>query len=439
MSASRVGEVVAVVASTPGRGDAMNRVLVGSAILLLLPAAAAAQDPETKQALQQLTQRIDELEEQQLKTADRVGGRAMFQAYTANSVDLGGHVTSVFTAMSGEGSTEVGHLVTLLELYLKARIDDHWSLFAAPAFYTFNGGLTDDPVTTTIVGDPVFTASETTLTDVFLSRAQAEYGFDDRLQLQAGLIGTPHGTTIREYYIPSRFVVAGNLHTRYFLGNQVFPQQLFGARASGKAALGDAQRLEYDAYFGSEDDSPADGIGGARLAFVTGANDVSIAANWGRGTREGFPPAPLTDPFPLYTANVPFLQAPFPAQFNLTRDYEFAGIDVEWRTGPLLLRTEAYYSAERDVADQRAFSQEVNWFVADDVTLTYRFDYHDAGADLDPFGTAVRPLGHATEHVAGVCWSPNAGVRLRLDVHHQLLPNSDETVQFVNVSWSLSF
>lgn len=412
------------------------------AVLLVgaLSTPATAQDPQTKQALDELRQRVDELEEQQAKTADRIGGRALLQAYTARSVDFGGHVSTLFTSMMGEGSTETGHLVTLLELYLRAELDDHWSLFATPGFYTFNGGLVDSPVTASITGDPLFLESETSLSDLFLARAYGQYVGSDRLQVQAGIVGSPHGNANREYFIPSRVIAQSSLHTRYFLNNQLYPQQVLGARVLGKLPVGaDNDRFEYDLYFGTEDDSPADAIGGARLAYVFDGPGITVAANYGRGTREGFTPLPLTSPFPLFTANVPLLQAPFHARYNLTREYEFAGIDVEWRSGPLIARTEAYYSAESDVEDQRAFSQEVNWFFLDDVAASYRFDYYDAGADLDPLGLAVGPLGHATEHVVGVCYSPGSGVRLRLDFHHLLLPNTDAEADFLNLSWSLSF
>ncbi len=403
-----------------------------------LHAHAAAQDPETRRELQELRQRVDELEEQQAKTADRLGGRALLQAYTARSVDVGGHLTTVFASMIGNGSTETGHLVSFVELYLKAEIDDRWSVFATPGFYTFDGGLVDDPATPATTGDPLFTASETGLAGTVLSRAYGEYAAGDRLQVQAGIVGSLHGTN-REYFIPTRVIAAGSLHTRYFVANQLYPEQVLGVRGTGKLPIGAGHRVEYVADFGPEAGSPAGGRGGARLAWHADDAGATIAANYGRGTREGFPIAPSSAPAPLFTGNVPVLQAPFTSRFNLSRDYEFGGLDVELRCGAFVARTEAYYSAERDVEDQRVLSQQVNWFVDDSFTVSYRFDYYDAGADLDPLGTTVRSLGHATEHVVGLCWCPREGVRVRLDVHHQLLPNSDETIDFVNLSWSLSF
>ncbi len=406
-----------------------------------LSGVALCQDPDSlRRQLDDLGKRVEELEEHAAKTAERTGGRALLQAFTADSLDFGGHVSSQFAYVHGENGSDAGHYVTLFELFLKAQVADSWSVFAAPGFYIFNGGLLDNPGTTTITGDPTSIADETSLSRMFLSRVYSQWVAGDWLQVQGGIVGSPHGTTNREYFIPARNIADGNLHTRYFLVNQLYPQQLLGVRVSGKQVLGDgSDRLEYDVYWGGEDDSPNDSITGARLAYAFGDIGLTIAANYGRGTREGFPSQPLSSPTPLFTANVPILQSPFTGMFNLARDYEFAGIDIDWRRGDFVSKTELYYSAEEDVADQKALSTEWAWFFAPQWAFAYRFDYYDAGADLDSLGLAVQRLGHATEHVVGLSFLPDDAVKIRVDVHHMELPNTADTVDFVNLSWSLSF
>lgn len=409
------------------------------ALLAALSSHCLAQDPSSlKKEIDALRSRVDELEDQQAKTSERIGGRAVAQAYTAKSLDFGGHVTSLFTHMRGEEDNATGHVVSLLELFLKARIDDQWSLFATPGFYTFNGALLDNPETTSVAGDPIFVKDDSSQSRTFLSRLYGEWKQSDKLLLQGGVVGSPHGTTNREYFIPARTIGQGSLHTRVFLANQLYPQQLEGFRASGKLALGGGTNcVEYDAYFGVEDDSPADGIGGARAAYVFGDLGLSVAANYGQGTREGKSGDEML-------TNVPLLQSPFAADVNGGRDYRFFGVDVDWRMGSLIAKTEAYLSEEEDYADQKAFSSEWTWFATPKWGLSYRFDYYDAGSDLfvvglSPFTTMELPRGIATEHVVGVCFNPNDSVRLRLDYHHGLLPRTEDTVDFLNFSWSISF
>ena len=69
-----------------------------------------------------------------------------------------------------------------------------------------------------------------------------------------------------------------------------------------------------------------------------------MAANFGQGTRAG-----STTP----TMNFGVLQSPFPQSFNLTRGYQFGGVDVDWRTGDFMFKGEAYYSGEDGIGVDR--------------------------------------------------------------------------------------
>ncbi len=410
-----------------------NQVLLVCASLFAV-GALRAQDPDVQKELKALRERLDEVEDQQAKTSERLGSRALAQAYTALSLDVGGHVTSVFSYIDGESDSEIGHQVSLVELYLKAQLDDQWSLFATPGFYTFNGALLDNPGTPATNGDPTFTRDEIGTSSTFLSRILAQWKYSDALVVQGGVVGSPHGVTNREYFIPSRAVAAGNLHSRIFLSNQLYPQLFEGAKVSGKFPVG-ANSLDYDVYFGTEPDSASDAIYGGRLAYTFSDAGLTFAGNYGRGTRETLPTAPVN----LTLTNFGALQSPYSGQFNLGRDYEFGGLDIDWRTGDLMMRTEAYYSREDGFLDQKAASTEWTYWLHPQWGVTYRFDYYERGSDLNIFAAAVTSLGWATEHVIGVNFNPNPSVRLRLDVHHTNLPNTDDTVDYVNFSWSASF
>lgn len=400
-------------------------------MMVALAPVVLAQEPDLRKEVAALRARLDELEEQQATIADRLGNRALVQSFSADALDVGGHLSSLFTHMHGDGGDGTGHMVSLFELFVKARLGEQWSVFATPGFYLYNGALVDNPITPTSSSDPAFLADDSTQVRTFLARLQAEWAPSDLVQVRGGIVGSPHGTTNREYFIPSRQIAQGSLHTRYFLGNQLYPQQVVGFAVAGRVPVGSSgDRIDYDAYFGSEPDSADDGIGGARLAYLFGASGLSVAANYGRGTREAVPDA---------TTNFGNLQSPFALGRFAARDYELVGLDVDWRLGALIHKTEVYSSREEGFADQLAVSTETSWFVTPQWAVTYRFDYYDPGSDLAPLLSAVAPQGHATEHVVGVCFDPTAGVRLRLDGHHLLLPQSDETADFLNLSWSVSF
>lgn len=411
-----------------------NTILLVSASLFAI-GGLAAQDPDVQKELKELRERLDELEDQQVKTSERIGSRALAQAYSALSLDVGGHVTSVFSYIDGKSKTEVGHQVSLVELFLKAKLDDQWSLFATPGFYTFNGALLDNPGTFTTPGDATFTRDEIATSSTFLSRILAEWKYSDALTIQGGVVGSPHGVTNREYFIPSRAVAAGNLHTRLFLSNMLYPQLLEGLKVSGRLPVG-GDSLVYDVYYGGEPDSASDPIYGGRLAYVMSDVGLTIAGNYGRGTRESLPTTPVN----LTLTNFGALQSPYSGAFNLGRDYEFGGLDLELRNGDLMMRTEAYYSREDGFLDQKAASTEwTYWLGQGQWGVTYRFDYYERGSDLNVFAASVQSLNWATEHVVGINYNPNNSVRLRLDVHHINLPNSGDTADYINFSWSASF
>lgn len=398
----------------------------------LLASFAAAQNPDVAKELKELRERIDEIEEMQFENSERLGDRALVQAFSARSFDLGGHVTSLFTAMDGEASTAAGHLVSLVELFVKAELDDDWSLFASPGFYTFNGGLLDSPLTPTTAGDPTFTADTAATENLFVSRIYGEWKPSDGFRVQGGIVGSPHGTTNREYFIPARTIAANPMSSRVFLANQLFPQNLRGLKASGKLTVGESDWVEYDVYYGGQTDIAGGGddpIYGGRAGYTFGDLGLTVAANVGRGTRQGAA-TPAT--------NAAVLQSPFTASYFTTRDYEFAGLDVDWRKGAFIFKGEAYVSSESGLADQRALSAETTYFVHPQWGVSYRYDFYDAGGDILPIPLRV-DLGHATEHVIGIAYNPHPSVRLRLDLHHTSLPNTPNEVQFVNLSWSLSF
>lgn len=393
----------------------------------------AAQDPDVQSTLEEIQERLDEIEELQAETSEKVAGTPV-QAYSATQFDLGGHITSMFSHIEGEASTDTGHVVSLVELFLKAKVNEEWSIFASPGFYTFNGALLDNPATPTVAGDPTFIPDNATTENLFISRAYGQWKPNDQLELQGGIVGSPHGVSNREYFIPARAIAAASLHTRVFLANQLYPQNIRGLKASGKYTVGESDWVEYDAYFGSDSGSAGLGLGGARVGYCFGELGLTVAANYGKGTRSA-----TTTP----TTNFGVLQTPFAPAVNLQRGYQLGGIDVDWRQGSFVFKGEAYYSAEdgRGVTDQRALSAEATWWVDDEWGVSYRYDFYDAGADQNVFlpGMPILDLGHSTEHVLGVTYNPHPAVRLRLDLHHNNLPNSPNTAQYANFSWSISF
>ena len=244
----------------------MSRSPLSLAVALACAPMAMAQ--EWKSAIEELNERLDEIEDQQLETSEKVAGTVV-NAFSADSLHLGGHVTSLFTHMEGESSSDTGHMVSLVELFVKAKLNDEWSLFAAPGFYTFNGALLDNPATPT-VAMAIRPSSRTTASDrepvrVPHLRASGRRATCSRCRGAS----SERRTACRTGSTSSRRAPLRQnpLHTRIFLANQLYPQQINGLKASGKYSVGDTDWIEYDAYFGSQSDSAGLGTGGLRLGY----------------------------------------------------------------------------------------------------------------------------------------------------------------------------
>ena len=399
----------------------------GAGLLVGMP--LMAQDPTTAElaeTIQELQERIDELEELALETDERVGSRALWSAFGAKSVDLGGHVTSVFTHLEGDDASETGHFTTFLELFFKIQLDEKWSVFMAPGFLVDNFPNQTNPRVPAISND-------NPTSSVFLARAYLEYQQSEAFGVQVGLIGTPHGIVNREYFVPSRLVGQGPLHVRQFLTNQLYAQLFTGAKASGRLNLDDKanRAFIYDAYVGVETVNPNEVFTGGRAGYRIEDLGLEVAFNYSHGTRQTFAELnpTLIGLFPL---GVNALQSPFPSQPPTRGSYDVFGFDIDWRKNQWVSKIELYATAEENAQDKRVMSYQLSYFWTPQIATTYRFDYFDFGYNL----------GVAREHLVSLMYSPIEAVRFRLDAHRQQLPNvgpGADDLTFVNLSMSASF
>lgn len=387
-------------------------VLVG-----VLPAQEEREDERYKELLE----RIEELEAITADLEHKQSSTGPVHTFSAERISLGGHLTSVFTHIRAEDGNETGHAVTLAELFLTAEITDRLSVFVTPGFTHLT------PPAYINNRHPNLNASDS-LSDVLLARAYGEFRYHPLLNVQAGIIGTPHGITNREYFIPSRRLTSSNLHTRIFLDNMLYAQHLVGVKLSGQRLLGEhgTRSLGYDLYLGSEHADPNGSEWGLHVSHRWNDLGLSLAANYGHGGRESF--SDLNGGLPT-AFNVPILSSPFPGVSNVRNSYDFAGLDLDWRGERASLRLEAYRSWEEGQEDRKAFSVMPGFQLRDDTGLSYRFDYFAAG----------QGLGIATEHSLGIYYDYRPQARLRLDLAHQELPNSADAVDYLVLSFSLSF
>ncbi len=371
--------------------------------------------------IRDLEQRIDDLEELSADTDLRLGSRAIVRSYSAQSIDLGGELSSLLVHARGEDANVTGIWVTFFELYIRAQLDEDWSLFAVPGFYRLN------PINLSNPRRPSLLNESPTDRNLILSRAQLEYRHDDSLIVNAGIIGTPHGVINRDYFIPTRILALTPLMIRPFGANVMFPTIINGARAGGRMRIDEEghHHFKYGGFAGFEPRDSADLEFGLRAAYEADDIGLEVGANFGHGRRNTHARATLQPP----TKNIPTMFFPYSAYSPTRNSYDYKGIDLLWRKGAFTVKSVAMLGREAGSEDRKSLYFQPSWRVNDRVALSYRFDYYDPG----------HRLGHTKEHVLGVAFDPTQNVRLHFDFHNVDLPKSRDTIQYYLLAFSLSF
>ncbi|MFT5051782.1 MAG: hypothetical protein ACI8QZ_003205 [Chlamydiales bacterium] len=385
----------------------------------LLSAAASGQgEPDATPA--DNSERIEELEDLVFDLDSRIGSRATWQAYSAESVDLGGALSVVGTRAHGDDSNTTSVNTAFFELYLKAKIDEEFSVFATPGFFWLTAPTFTD-------GANPMTTPTTNQSGVTFQRAYGEWHPTDAINLKVGRFGTQHGVITSEYFVPSRIITMAPLMARVIGENTLYPQKLDGLQFSGNRASG-SNVFEYMAYLGVDTiDSEAFDTG-FRAGFVMEELGLSVAVNVGHAKRTGF--TALTGaPTSL---NLSGFWSPFPIISNSDETYEFYGVDLDYRDGPWVIKSEAYTSDEHGGQPDRggAYVQPAYYFTPE-WSLAARADHFVAG----------QGLGKASEGVLSLNFNPNANVRYRMDYHLLDLPSAATAneVQMLVFSASFSF
>ncbi len=386
------------------------------------------ENEKIRQQLEESNSRLDELEELTFEALDRMGSRAQVQAFSAESLDFGGHTTVAWIGLNGDHGTAGGHFVSFTELMIRAKISEEFALFTTPGFLYRSGvGLSGLGTPSSTPGEPSVdysrTSSQTTAT---LPRAQLEYSYSDALRVKMGVIGSPHGIINREYFVPTRNILQSPYLNRLFSVGILYPLILIGADVHGRLPVGtDSQNaIAYDLYLGVEQHDPSDPKAGMRLAYEIDDIGLSVGVHGGTGRRATFNSVTGLNPVFNVASNPTF---PFPVYPSVSSRYNFIGIEADWRSGPWVLKSEAYYSGEEGVSDREGYYVQPTYFLTPEWGVSYRSDYFNPGD------------GHATEQVLGISFDPNESVRLRLDTHHTELPNSSDSVQSLVFSFSASF
>ena len=319
-------------------------------------------------------ERVEELESIVTEIDQRVGSRAVVNAFDASRFDIGGFFDGSVAAAFGQGSDDSAFNRQTFELLAKAQLSQRWDIFVAQAFMrnaplTFTESTNDYDASFGNNNSPV-------QTDTVIARAQ--FSHNDQLNIQFGRFITPAGIINIEHFPAILLDPEQPQFLRPFSGQTIFANFTNGIHFHGSTFTGPSGKniLSYSAWGGSFAGNSNSFSFGGRLAYALGDTGLTIGMNAMSGDRQ--------------------------RGTNGDRFY-VSGADILFDKGRFLWKSEIFYSLEGISDDRLAFYVQPGFRILPNLIGFYRFDY----LQQDPSTVA------SIEHVAGISFNPVHNVRLR--------------------------
>jgi len=322
------------------------------------------------------SERTNDLETIIAEVDERVGSRAVVNAFEGKSLDIGGFLHSTLTHVDGESGSVSSFNRQIFELLVRTDFDERWSAFFAqafiregsPSFDDDNDGIFNEP------GErfsPVINVGSNTP----LVIAWANYRHSDLLNFQFGRFITPHGIINVEHFPAILLDTEQPQFLRPFGGQTIFPNFVTGAQLHGSTFVNGDDSLSYNLYGANFVGNSDDFLFGGRIQYGFEKQGISLGVNASTGERSA----------------------------AVSSDYNLFGVDLLIDKGRLLWKSEYFHSSEDFGGDRTGYYTQPAWRINPKWTAFYRYDFLDNGAEL----------GDSVEHMLGINFTPLPNIRLR--------------------------
>lgn len=327
---------------------------------------------QVEASVETVDERLGDVEEVVFDLEDKVGSRALVNAFDAESLDIGGFLHTAFTYVDGEDGSAGSFNRQVFELLARAELGSKWSAFLAQAFIRESDINYIDPEGRR---EPSFTIATKSPTVI----AWANYRHTDALNVQLGRWITPHGIINVEHFPALLLDPEQPMFLRPFGGQTLFANFMTGVNVHGKVFTGFSGKgtFQYNLYAGNFAGSPEDVNYGGRFAYTFGETGLTAGVNYSRGDRSSVADA----------------------------DFHLFGFDLLYDKGPISWKSEIFFTEEAAGANRWAGYTQPAWRFNDKWTAFYRFDFLDNGLGRgdqieNVIGLAFRPIRNA--HLRGI-------------------------------------
>jgi len=348
--------------------------------------------------------RLAEVEETVYNLDDKIGSRAVANAFDAASLDIGGFVHTTYTMIDSDAGSASAWDTQNFELLIKADIDDQWSAFFAGGFLREEG---DGKVLDATGQNPEFAIANKNPQII----GWVNYKHNDSLNVQVGRMIAPHGIINIEHFPQILLDPRQPQFLRPFSGDTIFPNFITGAQVHGKHFLQGDNQISYNFYAATAQSDPEAMLYGGRVAGTHGESGITVGLNASFGSRD---------------------------DNNSNSEYTMVGADLLVDHNWLLWKSEIFQTSEDQVGfdDRLGWYTQPAWRINDQWTAFYRYDYLDDGNDANG--------GETVENVLGITYKPKAFVHLRvtgtdLDMDSGGTITQDRDAKIVQASTTVSF
>ncbi len=309
-------------------------------------------------------ERLDILEESMLDVEEKIGSRAVVNAFDSLKLDIGGFFHSAFTYAKGEDSSATSFNRQNFELLISAELNKQWTGFFAGGFLRES----DDAFALGNTNDPAFNSKNKNP----LIIGWVNFANSDAFNVRIGRFITPHGIINIEHFPATLLDPEQPQFLRPFSGDTIFPNFSTGVQLHGSTYLNEDHKLQYYVYLSNFAGNPEENRAGAMLEYEFTEN-LTFGVDLAQGERT--------------TGN----------------DYDMIGAHALIEIGQLSWKTE-YYSTSEDssiLGDRNGGYTQPSWHISPEWTVFYRYDMLDNGTK------------ETTENAVGLNYLPYPNIRLR--------------------------
>jgi len=314
--------------------------------------------------LEENSERLEILEDTMLDVEEKIGSRAVVNAFDSLKLDIGGFFHSAFTYVNGEDSNASSFNRQNFELLISAELNKQWSGFFAGGFLR----EADDPFSVGNIENPAFNSKNKNP----LIIGWVNFSQSDEINVRIGRFITPHGIINIEHFPATLLDPEQPQILRPFSGDTIFPNFSTGVQLHGSTYFNNDHKLQYYVYVSNFAGNPEENRTGAMLEYEFTEN-LTFGVNLGQGER---------------------------ASGN---DYSMIGAHLLFEQGKLVWKTEYYSTDEDDLVsqDRSGGYTQPSWNINPEWSVFYRYDMLDSG------------IRDTRENAFGVNYLPYPNIRLR--------------------------